>query len=64
MTLILLPHVGFTHIDVVLGLLVGGVIAAPIAARVAKHALPRHARVATAVTIMMLCGYSLAQALG
>lgn len=63
-TIILLPHVGFTHVNVVLGLLVGGVIAAPIAARVVKHAQPRHARLATAVTIMMLCGYSLAQALG
>lgn len=62
-TAILLPQIGFTHIDVVLGLLIGGVIAAPVAARVVKRADPKHARVATAVTIMLLCGYSLAQAI-
>jgi uncharacterized protein len=63
-TAILLPQLGFTHVDVVLGLLIGGVIAAPIAARVVKRAEPRYARFATGITIMLLCGYNLAQTLG
>jgi uncharacterized membrane protein YfcA len=63
-TAILLPQIGFTHVDVVLGLLIGGVIAAPIAARVVKRAEPRYARFATGITIMLLCGYNLAQTFG
>ena len=60
-TLILLPQVGLTHLDVVLGLLTGGVIAAPLAARVVKRANPTYARLATGLTIIALCAYNFAQ---
>ncbi|MBI2099159.1 sulfite exporter TauE/SafE family protein [Candidatus Uhrbacteria bacterium] len=51
---ILTPIVGITHWQVVAGLLIGGVLAAPFAAYVCKRMPPRHTMIIVSVLISVL----------
>lgn len=57
-------HIGLTHWEVIAGLLVGGVIAAPLAAWLVKRVPERPALGAVGVLILGISGYQLVRMLG
>ncbi len=54
-----LLHMGITHWQIVLGLLVGGVIAAPVAALLVKHLPAKPLMIAVAVVVLSISSFQL-----
>lgn len=54
---------GLQHLDVILGLLVGGMIAAPLAALFVKHVRERWVLLAVGVLVMAISLYQIGRAL-
>ena len=60
-----IAHLGIAHIaGATLGLIIGGIAAAPFAAWAAKHVPPKHMLVVVGVTLMLTSGYGIWSAWG